>query len=84
MMVDSKKDLEGYVLKALGSMQKQGLPVANVLVKTSPQDVTLIIRSNSEPVRFGNWTAISISHKDFQSIAKIYEGIIKGKGTQLQ
>jgi len=83
-MVDSKKDLETYVLKALGSMQKQGLPLASVLVKTSPQGVTLIVQCIDEPIRFGNWTAINISHTDFLSIAKICEGIAKGKGIKLQ
>ncbi|MDD4859866.1 MAG: hypothetical protein PHR56_06650 [Dehalococcoidales bacterium] len=84
MIADNKKDLESYIIKALGSMQQQGLPPANLLIKTTPENVTLIVRSNDEPVRFGNWTAINISHKDFQSIAQIYEGIVKGRGTSTQ
>ena len=78
-MVRNEKDLESYVLKALGSMQKIGKNPGNILVKTAPQDVKLIIRSFKEPIRFGDWTAVTLTRKDFQLLTNMCNTILKGK-----
>lgn len=84
VMVDSEKDLETYVLKALASMQKIGKPPGNILIETSSHNISLIIRSNSEPIHFGDWTAITISHKDFLLLGGMIESIIKNQGRELK
>ena len=78
-MVKNEKDLESYVLKALGSMQKLGKTPGNILVETSPQNVALIIRSDEEPIRFGDWTAVTLTHKDFQILTNMCVAIMQGK-----
>ena len=82
-MVENQKDLETYVLKALASFQKMGKSPGNVLIKTSPQNISVILRSSDEPVRFGDWTAINITHRDFQLLANMCEAILKDKGKQI-
>ena len=60
-------------------MQKIGKTPGNILVKTSPQDVTLIIRSFKETIRFGDWTAVTLTHKGFQLLTNMCDNILKGK-----
>jgi PhoPQ-activated pathogenicity-related protein len=79
-MVENQKDLETYVLKALASFQKMGKSPANVLIKTSPQNISIILRSREEPVRFGDWTAINITHRDFQLLTNMCKTILKDRG----
>lgn len=83
-MVENEKDLEAYILKALGSLQKIGKTPGNILIETSPQNVSLIIQSKSEPIHFGDWTAITITHRDFQILANMCGAIVKGKGKELK
>lgn len=78
-MVENEKDLESYILKALGSMQKMGKTPGNILVETSPQKVTLIIRSDQEPINFGPWTAVTMTHRDFQILTNMCNAILRGK-----
>lgn len=83
-MVDSEKDLETYILKALASIQKMGKPLGNILIETSPQNISLIIRSEKQPIHFGDWTAITIPHRDFLIMGQMIESIVKNKGRKLK
>lgn len=83
-MTDTQKDLESYVLTALASMQKMGKQPGNIFIKTSPENISLIIRSSHEPIRFGDFTAITISHKDFISLGSMIAGIVKDQSSRLK